>query len=157
MLYTSLPQRLSLQAYVTKKEGSCQKSNNPLCCAERRLLADLYRQAKVQGVQKHKTALWIHRKYKEITIIRETSYGLGSSFPCLICRASLERLDMRVNCVFEDKLQCVRITECKYESKLTTGQMLNNQPLKPCVVQSNRCTRRSVQTQLYNKHKHNKN
>jgi hypothetical protein len=149
MVYRDLPQRLSLQASTGKRGDYCQKSNNPLCCAERRLLSELYRQARINGIQKHKTAAWIHRKYKEITIIRETSYGLGASFPCLYCRQSLERLDLRVRCVVEDKLQCVRISECEIESKLTTGQMLQNQPLKPCVVQSNRCTRRSQKVQFY--------
>ena len=153
MVYSCLPQRLSLQASTVGKEGHCQKSNNPLLCAERRLISELYRQAAMKGIASHKTALWIHRKYKDISIIRETSYGLGSSFPCLYCRASLERLDMRVTCVVEDKLQCVRISDCNIESKLTTGQMLNNQPKKPCTVQSNRRTRRCQKTQTYGKHK----
>lgn len=146
-----LPQRLSLQAFTTANGRICQKSNNPLCCAERRLITDLYRQAKTKGIQNHKIATWIHRKYKNITIVRETVFGLGKSFPCLYCRASLERLDMRVTCVVEDKMECVRIAYCDYESKLTTGQMLKNQPLKPCVVQSCRTTRRVHQEIKYTK------
>ena len=153
MHISCLPQRLSLQAFTSKKAESCQKSNSPLCCAERRLLSDLYRQAKTKGVQNHKIALWIHRKFKDITILRETSYGLGSSFPCLYCRSSLERLDMRVTCFVENKLQCIRIATCDIESKMTTGQMLQNQPIKPCVVQSNRCTRRVQKVQSYGRKK----
>lgn len=144
-----LPQRLSLQAFA--KGTSCQKSNNPLCCAERRLLTDLYKQAHSHGVPSHKVGAWIHRKFKNITIIRETAFGLGKSFPCIYCRASLERLDMRVTCVVENQLECVRIAYCDYESKMTTGQMLNNQPVKPCVVQSNRLTRRANKTIKYSK------
>ena len=142
-----LPQRLSLQAFTKAKGTTVQKSNNPLCCAERRLLADIYREAKTKGIPSHKVATWIHRKYKNITIVRETSFGLGKSFPCLYCRASLERLDMRITCVVEPSygLQCIRISECEYESKLTTGQMLHHQPVKPCVVQANRLTRRANQ------------
>lgn len=148
-----LPQRLSLQAFTKAKGTTVQKSNNPLCCAERRLLTDLYREAKVKGIPSHKVATWIHRKYKNITIVRETSFGLGKSFPCLYCRASLERLDMRVTCVVDasEGMQCIRIAHCDYESKLTTGQMLNNQPVKPCVVQANRLTRRAKQQIKYTK------
>lgn len=146
-----LPQRLSLHAFTKSKAGTCQKSNNPLCCAERRLLSDLYRRAQTHGIPPHKVSTWIHRKYKNITIIRETAFGLGKSFPCLYCRASLERLDMRVTCVIEDKLECIRISECNHESKLTTGQMLQNQPVKPCVVQAKRQTRRANQKLYYSK------
>lgn len=146
-----LPQRLSLQAFTKAKGHYCQKSNNPLCCAERRLLSDLYRQAQSHGIPSHKKSTWIHRKYKHITIIRETSMGLGKSFPCLYCRASLERLDMRVTCVINEEMECVRIAYCEHESKLTTGQMLQNQPIKPCVVQANRLTRRANQKISYNK------
>lgn len=149
MVYSCLPQRLSLQASTLGKEGHCQKSNNPLLCAERRLLNEMYRQAKIKGIASHKISTWIHRKYKDISIIRETSYGLGASFPCLACRASLVKLDFRITCVVNDELQCVRISDCIYESKQTTGQMLKNQPLKPCVVQSNRLTRRSQQILHY--------
>lgn len=148
---TSCPRRLSLQAYVNKRD-SCNISNNPLCCAERRLLTELYRKAKKNGIASHKTVSWIHRKFNQITIVRETSYGLGASFPCIFCRSSLERLDMRINCVVDNKLQCIRIAESQYESKYTTGQMLQNQPAKPCIVQSNRCTRRSKkEMKLHNK------
>ena len=149
MACNNFPQRLLLQAYVTKKEDNFQKTNSPLCCAERRLLSELYRQAKVKGISNHKTSTWIHRKYKNITIIRETSYGLGTSFPCIFCRSSLEKLDMRVTCMVDNKMQCIRISDCKHESKQTTGQMLNTQPLKPCTVQANRDTRRAKQTQNF--------
>lgn len=147
----AFPQRLSLQAFTRTKGQSCQKSNNPLCCAERRLLSDLYKEARNHGIAAHKVSTWIHRKFKHITIIRETSFGLGKSFPCVYCRSSLERLDMRVTCVVETEMECVRIAYCDYESKLTTGQMLQNQPIKPCMVQSNRHTRRANKQFTYNK------
>ena len=143
------PQRCSLQAYT--RGQYFQKQNNPLCCAERRLISDLYRHAQEKKIQNHKIAHWIHRKFKHITIERETSYGPGISFPCLYCRSSLERLDMRVTCFVDNKVQCVRISDTEYISKLTTGQMLKNEPVKPCVVQSCRTTRRANRELIYNK------
>lgn len=132
------PQRLLLTAYT----NGLQVTNNPLCCAERRLISMIFREAEKNGVKKENTVKWIHRKYKNITIERYTSNGIGNSFPCIFCRKSLEMLDMRVTCYVDEEFQCVRIKDSEYKSKYTTGQMLKNQPRKPCVVQSSRLTRR---------------
>ena len=141
------PKRLVLKAYTKGLEIT----NNPLCCAERRLLTEIYKKAERKGVKQHNKAKWIHRKYNKITIERETSLGMGNSFPCIYCRNSLEMLDMRVTCYVDNEVKCIRITECAYESKYTTGQLLNNQPRKPCVVKSSRLTRRMVNELKYTK------
>ena len=79
---------------------------------------------------------------------RKTSYGYGDSFPCLHCRQSLERLDLRVISVYEGNRLKERMTSCDIESKQTLGQMLNRQPKKGCVVLSNHMTRRAHQIHI---------
>lgn len=98
--------------------------------------------AEQQRIPQHKRAHWIHRKYKHITVERETSYGYGDSFPCLHCRATLERLDLRVNSVYKGEQLSERMICCEIKSIQTLGQKLNSQPKKPCVAISHHTTRR---------------
>ena len=141
------PNRLILKAYT----NGLEITNNPLCCAERRLLTKIFKQADRKGVKPQNKVRWIHRKYNNITIERYTSQGIGNSFPCVYCRKSLEMLDMRVTCYVDNEVRCIRINECEYESKYTTGQLLNNQPKKPCEVKSSRMTRRMNNELKYTK------
>lgn len=150
MFAVSQPQRLLLHAY-TKGQEHNPTTNNPLLCAERRLINDLYRQAQRNGVKANKIPTWIHRKFKNMTIVRETSLGLGNSFPCIYCRSTLEKLDIRVTCFVDDEVRCVRISETCYESKKTTGQILKNQPERTCMAQSSRQTRRTYKEVVYSK------
>jgi len=124
----------------TKKE--LVSLNTAFCCAERRLIDVLMKEAFRHGVRPHEFASWTHRKYNTIKIERQTSIGLGTCFPCVFCRRSLERLDMRVVCMVEGDVRRVRLSDCEIESKLTTGQKLKTQPVKPCVVKSLVFTRR---------------
>lgn len=103
----------------------------------------MYRKAQISQVPQHKIAHWIHRKYKHITITRETSYGLGDSFPCQCCRASLERLDLRVLSIYQGNETNERINNCIIPSKITLGQQMKRQPERGCVVISGHVTRRS--------------
>ena len=65
-------------------------TNSPSCCAERRLLADLHREACKHGVARHRTAAWM---------VRPRSDGLlGCSVPCVVCRAQLVRHGLRGLC-----------------------------------------------------------
>ena len=89
-------------------------------------------------------------KYKYIHVIRETSYGYGDSFPCLKCRASLERLDIRVVSHYNGEEITFRMSDCPIESKYTSGQILNRQPHRACIVQSGHSTRRSQKTHSLN-------
>ena len=138
-----LPDRLTLHAYAKRKSEHVEASNTPLVCAERRLLNVMLRNALCNGVRRQNIIHWIHRKYKDITIERNTSLGPGTSFPCIYCRRSLELLDMRVRCTWNNELTCVRISESEIASKFTTGQKMNTQPRKPCVIQSLNFTRRA--------------
>ena len=144
-----LPDRLTLYAYTKQKGERIEVTNTPLVCAERRLLNTMLRSAVCNGVRKQNMVSWIHRKYKDITIERNTSLGPGTSFPCVFCRRSLEQLDMRVRCTLDNETQCVRISESDVESKYTTGQKLNLQPRKPCVIQSLNFTRRAYKELKY--------
>ena len=141
-MYKEIPERMRLYASTEGKGKYYIKNNDHLCCAERNLLNELYRQASKERIPSYKMGIWINRKYKTIKITRNTINGPGTSFPCKFCRVSLERLDLRVMCVINDESVCIRIKDCEYESKYTTGQMLKSQPVKPCVVQANKCTRR---------------
>ena len=137
------PSRLTLHAFAKRKGQIIEATNTPLMCAERRLLHAMLRIAISNGVRRHKIVQWIHRKFKKITIERNTSLGAGTSFPCVYCRRSLELLDMRVKCTWNNEMACVRISESDIESKYTTGQKMNTQPLKPCIIQSLHNTRRA--------------
>ena len=100
-------------------------------------------------IPRHKVEHWIHRKFKHVTVIRETSYGYGDSFPCQCCRKSLERLDIRVTSVFQGKEISERMTDCKIKSKQTLGQQMKRQPEKGCVVMAGHVTRRTNQYHTY--------
>jgi hypothetical protein len=108
-------------------------------------LTEIYRDADKHGVPNHKKSNWIHRKYKNIHVIRETSYGYGDSFPCVKCRATLERLDLHVTSHYQGVETKFRMIECEIKSKKTTGQILNRQPDKACVALRGHETRRSQQ------------
>jgi hypothetical protein len=52
----------------------------------------LKREASRLGVQRCSFARWIHRKYGDIVVSRTLHDGSpGISFPCVICRKTLER------------------------------------------------------------------
>ena len=93
---------------------------------------------------------YLYRKYKNIHVIRETSYGFGDSFPCEKCRATLERLDLHVISHYKGVETKFRMIECDIKSKKTTGQILNRQPEKPCIAMSNHQTRRAKQIHNFN-------
>ena len=51
--------------------------------------------ARAKGVPKHKVGEWINRCYGQFVIHRETHEGIGTSFPCILCRKRLESLNIR--------------------------------------------------------------
>lgn len=49
-----------------------------------------------QGVRQPQLALWIHRKYGDLIVVRELACGgLGTSLPCVICRKALDRMSIQ--------------------------------------------------------------
>lgn len=138
------PERLAMHAYTKRKGEIVEVTNSPLCCAERRLIDKMVRHAMCQGVRPHNMVAWIGRKHKDITVERTTTLGQGSSFPCCLCRKTLERLDMRVRCVWNGQPFCARLRDTDIQSKHTLGQALKTQPLKPCVIHSRHPTRRAL-------------
>ena len=69
---------------------------NHRCCAERRLLAVLERQAHVQGGPRHSIAWFVRRSIGELHIERTTADGAAAiCLPCVLCRKELDKYDIR--------------------------------------------------------------
>ena len=63
-----------------------------MCCAERRLIKDLEKEALKKGVSPNRFPTWVHRKYGDITIFRMRKDGMvGCSIPCVLCKRAMER------------------------------------------------------------------
>lgn len=56
------------------------------------MIKKLIRESRQKGVPEHKFAKWVHRVYGDLVVYRMRCDGiLGISFPCVLCRKSLER------------------------------------------------------------------
>jgi hypothetical protein len=96
--------------------------NNDRCCAERRLISRLDREAIKHGVPASKRAHWIRRKHGSCMVVwRENS---GCSVPCVLCKPSIEALQLTVIVARADGTQFVgRLSDVDAPaSKPTSGQ-----------------------------------
>ena len=66
-----------------------------LCCAERKLIRQLFRTCMKSGYRPHQFTDWLHRKYGELVVERKNIYGDAVSLPCVICRKVIEKLEIR--------------------------------------------------------------
>ena len=67
-------------------------TNDCKCCAERRLIKDLEKEATKKGVPHSQFGWWVHRKYGDIVIHRMRKDGvLGCSLPCVLCKKAMDR------------------------------------------------------------------
>jgi len=48
-----------------------------------------------QGNRIHKFTAWVRRKFGTLVIQRDTSYGNGTSLPCVLCRKVIEKHGLR--------------------------------------------------------------
>ncbi len=48
-----------------------------------------------RGNKIHKFPTWVGRKFGTLVIHRETSYGDGTSLPCVLCRKVIEKHGLR--------------------------------------------------------------
>jgi len=80
---------------------TCYMSKGPrivsdsLCCAERKMIRQLYREYMKRGQNPHNFTNWLHRKYGEMVVERKTIYGDGISMPCVICRKAIEKREIK--------------------------------------------------------------
>ena len=81
--------------------ASAVTTNTHHCCAERRLLRDAKRLAMRHGVPERDVACWCRRKFgSDITVWRVLKDGtFGCSYPCVLCRRSIEAFGLRVHAV----------------------------------------------------------
>jgi hypothetical protein len=71
-------------------------TNDCHCCAERRFIGRLRLEASREGVQRCSFARWVHRKYGDLIVSRTLHDGTpGISFPCVLCRKTLERTSIQ--------------------------------------------------------------
>ena len=75
-------------------------SNLPPNCAERALVAQLERNARIAGAPPHAVGDWIRRKHGALTVSRtvyapDGSLVFGASLPCIMCRRVLEHHGLR--------------------------------------------------------------
>ena len=84
---------IMVESYMTKKPVKAQ--SNCLCCAERRLIKQLWRECLKRGNKPHQFPSWLNRKYGELIVERKTCYGHGNSLPCVICRKAIEKIGIR--------------------------------------------------------------
>ena len=88
-----------IQADNTMKNEANHCRNMNMCCAERRLISKLQRDASKHGVRSGSpTSAWIRRKYGScITVTRVLNNGsFGCSVPCADCRREISQMEMRV-------------------------------------------------------------
>jgi len=117
-----------------------QVTNNAKCCAERRLLNLLEYEAKCAGAKGTKKRQWILRHTGGcITIWRRTMNGeLANSFPCKLCRKSIQNYGLKVKCSVgpNEWFTGYLSKDNENKSKLTTGQTLffNNKAKFPVCV-----------------------
>lgn len=100
------------------------------CCAERRLLEKVVREAYRHGISKPKVVTWVRRKYgADIIVWRFLGDGaLGCATPCVFCRRELVRFDLRVHVVIDSRSTWYHgfmTDDCAPQSKLTCGQARN--------------------------------
>jgi hypothetical protein len=68
------------------------ETNDCLCCAERKVIGKLLREASKNAIPLNKFPTWVHRKYGKIVVWRMLGDGsLGLSYPCILCRNMLDR------------------------------------------------------------------
>ena len=66
--------------------------NDCICCAERKMIYRLRREASKKGVKGHQIATWIHRVHGNFVIERIRRDGItGISLPCVLCKKAMER------------------------------------------------------------------
>lgn len=59
------------------------------------MIFSLRREASKDGIPNHKFSAWVHRKYGKIVIWRVLYDGSpGLSYPCVLCRKTLERSNL---------------------------------------------------------------
>lgn len=111
-------------------DDMCHVSSNHRCCAERRLLDKVVREAMRHGVSRHSIVTWVRRKYgADVIVWRMLGNGsLGCSVPCVFCRREIVRFDLRVHVVIDNSLTWYHgfMTDNDAPpSKLTCGQKRN--------------------------------
>jgi len=78
--------------------------SNCSCCAERRTLAILQRQANREGIRPAQFVHWTYRKFGPLVIQRTRKDGLpGISLPCVICRKAMDRIRLPWTAHVDDK------------------------------------------------------
>ena len=81
-----------MRPFVVVTTYHCACPNDFQCCAERRLLRQLNREASRRGIHSSCLSRWIHRKYGDFIVQRILYNGeYGTSLPCVLCRKTLER------------------------------------------------------------------
>jgi hypothetical protein len=79
----------------TTRAGHVAMSNHRLC-AERVMLRDLCRRARVRGAQPHAIVRWVLRHTGGWEVSRHTADGArGVSLPCVLCRRALDDFHVR--------------------------------------------------------------
>jgi len=89
----SLMGYIVVESYMSKKPVKTQ--SNCICCAERRLIKQLWWECIKRGNKPHQFTNWIHRKYGELVVERKTCYGHGNSLPCVLCRKAIEKIGLK--------------------------------------------------------------
>lgn len=94
------------------------------CCAERRALSLLRELSKRRGNSPAQFVHWTYRKFGELTIRRERRDGkMGTSLPCVICRKTLDRINMPWKAHINEKWVSSRDDDVP-PSKLTNKQRI---------------------------------
>lgn len=79
-----------VESYMSKRDIKTQ--SNCICCAERRLIKQLWWECLKRGNKPHQFPSWIRRKYGDLVVERKTCYGHGNSLPCVLCRKAIEKV-----------------------------------------------------------------
>jgi hypothetical protein len=84
----------------SKKAVQKAVTNDPKCCAERRLVRDLVRDAARHGMRPCEVVRWVRRKTgNTLTVWRHLGDGtLGNAVPCCLCRDVILQFGFRVHC-----------------------------------------------------------
>lgn len=78
-----------------KKNPDSKAQGGHVTCGERRLIKNLFIKCMKSGKRPHQFTEWLHRKYGELIITRDTCYGPGNSLPCVLCRKTIEKSNVK--------------------------------------------------------------
>jgi len=83
----------TVTTYTTKLYG--ESKSDCTNCAERRLIKNLKHNFLKKGYKNHQFKSWVNRKYGTLVICRKTSYGVGISLPCILCRKMIDKYNLK--------------------------------------------------------------